>query len=214
MSHEVNSKESSLESQLEKNEDDLKMKDSQGGEGVDFDGDIEDSDVEMETHYYPISSENNSEFTVTANNLEELRRYARKYKKQQVKTNNRLNTINLEHLSTASNPPTSVSGSQDSDDDDLEDVSSETETPSIEKSLGFGLTSASTESLDFFVKNTAVLNAAKQTKTDIEKMKKREELKKRLEDTRRTLKIVLWNVSVTFENESKHLRFVTISGKN
>ena len=59
MSHEVNSKESSLESQLEKNEDDLKMKDSQGGEGVDFDGDIEDSDVEMETHYYPISSENN-----------------------------------------------------------------------------------------------------------------------------------------------------------
>ena len=92
----------------------------------------------------------NSEFTVTANNLEELRRYARKYKKQQVKTNNRLNTINLEHLSTASNPATSVSGSQDSDDDDLEDVSSETETPSIEKSLGFGLTSASTESLDFF----------------------------------------------------------------
>lgn len=42
----------------------------------------------------------------------------------------------------------------------------------------------------YLVRNSAVVNAAKQTKTEIEKMKKREELKKRLEDTRRTLKIV------------------------
>lgn len=63
---------------------------------------------------------------------------------------NRPNSLTLEQLTTMSNPATSVSGSQESEDDDLEDISSETETPSIERSLGFGLTSVSTESLDLF----------------------------------------------------------------
>ncbi|KAK6634098.1 hypothetical protein RUM44_004706 [Polyplax serrata] len=222
--NESNSKDSSLESQMERHYEERKMKEMQGGEGVEFDGDAEDSDVEAETHYYPISVDSNSsEYTVNANNVEELRRSARKYKKQQLKKN-RPNSLNLEPLSALSNPATSVSGSQDSDDDDLEDISSETETPSIERSLGFGMTAISTESLDLFgqretyfknnfeslntdnsegrkdvsgksitsqylVRNTAVVNAAQHTKSEIEKMKKREELKKRLEDTRRTLKI-------------------------
>lgn len=60
----------------------------------------------------------------------------------------RPNSLNLDGVSALSNPGTSVSGSQDSDDDDLEDISSETETPSIERSLGFNVNSVSTESLD------------------------------------------------------------------
>ncbi|KAL0280829.1 UNVERIFIED_CONTAM: hypothetical protein PYX00_002006 [Menopon gallinae] len=221
--NEPNSKDSSLESHNERTEDDLKTKELQGNEGIGFDGDVEDSDVEMETHYYPTSNEN-SEFTVNANNIEELRRSTRRYKKQQMLKKSRPNSLNLDGVSAMSNPGTSVSGSQDSDDDDLEDISSETETPSIERSLGFNVNSVSTESLDlvgqrenyfknnfesmnvedadnrkdlsgksitsqYHVRNTAVINAAKQTKTEIEKTKKREELKKRLEDTRRTLQI-------------------------
>lgn len=187
---------------------------------------------------------------MNANNLEELRRSARKLKKLRAA---RPNPISIESVGALSNPATSVSGSQDSDDDDLEDISSETETPSLERSLGFGVNSISTESLDLFgqrenylknnfeslntdnmdnrkdtsgnfasyflsvqslrnknnfksqfnaflgksitsrylVRNTEVITAAMNTKSEIEKMKKREELKKRLEDTRRTLKIVI-----------------------
>lgn len=54
--NESNSKDSSLESQTERNEDDMKGK---GNEGIDFDGDVEDSDIETETHYYPASTDNN-----------------------------------------------------------------------------------------------------------------------------------------------------------
>lgn len=59
--NEPNSKDSSLESHNERNEDDLKTKELQGHEGIGFDGDVEDSDVEVETHYYPASSENRLE---------------------------------------------------------------------------------------------------------------------------------------------------------
>ena len=84
---------------------------------------------------------------MNANNIEELRRSSRRYKKQQQLKKARPNSLSLEPGS-ASNVATSVSGSQDSDDDDLEDISSETETPSIERSIGFNMNSISTESLD------------------------------------------------------------------
>lgn len=57
--NESNSKDSSLESQMERHYEERKMKEMQGGEGVEFDGDAEDSDVEAETHYYPISVDSN-----------------------------------------------------------------------------------------------------------------------------------------------------------
>lgn len=84
---------------------------------------------------------------MNANNIEELRRSSRRYKKQQQLKKARPNTLNIE-AGSASNAATSVSGSQDSEDDDMEDISSETETPSIERSLGFNMNSVSTESLD------------------------------------------------------------------
>lgn len=57
--NEANSKDSSLESHMEKHDEGTKVKGFQGGEGIDFDGDVEDSDVEIETHYYPVSADTN-----------------------------------------------------------------------------------------------------------------------------------------------------------
>nr|CAD7261667.1 unnamed protein product [Timema shepardi] len=140
--------------------------------------------------------------------VEELRRSQRRCRKNQ--RPEKLTELPLISVSA------SVSGSQDSEDDD-EDAS----TPSAEtgeKNL-LSMLSISTESLDFvgkrekFLKNTfeslsgtevdadrnndtaarnvAVINATKQTRSDNETSSKREELQRRIEETRRKLQSCL-----------------------
>ncbi|CAG2054812.1 unnamed protein product, partial [Timema podura] len=139
--------------------------------------------------------------------VEELRRSQRRCRKNQ--RPEKLTELPLISVSA------SVSGSQDSEDDD-EDAS----TPSAEtgeRNL-LSMLSISTESLDFvgkrekFLKNTfeslsgtevdadrnndtaarnvAVINATKQTRSDNETSSKREELQRRIEETRRKLQSV------------------------
>ncbi|XP_046444520.1 mitogen-activated protein kinase-binding protein 1-like isoform X9 [Daphnia pulex] len=218
----------------------LKMEDF---EGTEHDGDVEDYSDNESTEpeqteklmYYPQNEETSSDYTVNAMDVEELRRSQRRVKKP------RSSGTDL-GMSYTLNPPSStvsVSGSQDSEDDD-----DEISTPSgelAERNL-LSLLSVSSESLDrvgrresylksnfeslggqsdnldmtvvsaetedgspfnksnlssltskFLTKsnsNADMISAVKATQRDPEAARKREELQRRIEETRRKLQSI------------------------
>ncbi|KAI9551469.1 hypothetical protein GHT06_021802 [Daphnia sinensis] len=218
----------------------LKMEDF---EGTEHDGDVEDYSDNESTEpeqteklmYYPQNEETSSDYTVNAMDVEELRRSQRRVKKP------RSTSADL-GISYTLNPPSStvsVSGSQDSEDDD-----DEVSTPSgelAERNL-LSLLSVSSESLDrvgrresylksnfeslggqndnldmtvvsgetddgsplnksnlssltskFLTKsnsNADMINAVKANQRDPEAARKREELQRRIEETRRKLQSI------------------------
>ncbi|KZS10660.1 putative Cilia- and flagella-associated protein 52 [Daphnia magna] len=218
----------------------LKMEDF---EGTEHDGDVEDYSDNESTEpeqteklmYYPQNEETSSDYTVNAMDVEELRRSQRRVKKP------RSTAADL-GISYTLNPPSStvsVSGSQDSEDDD-----DEVSTPSgelAERNL-LSLLSVSSESLDrvgrresylksnfeslggqndnldmtvvsgetddgsplnksnlssltskFLTKsnsNADMISAVKANQRDPEAARKREELQRRIEETRRKLQSI------------------------
>ncbi|XP_025834885.1 WD repeat-containing protein 62 isoform X3 [Agrilus planipennis] len=187
-------------------------------ESTAHDADIDsDQEYKHQPMYYPsqIDSASGSEFTVTNMDANELRKSQRKAKRA--------------NLPSIFIQPTSISGSQDSDEDD-DDAS----TPSGENTdrNPMSMLSVSSESLDQIInrekylqstfeslsggdvdntpgnkasissqylgrggnstgmKNMMVINATRKTKNDVEAVKKREELAKRIADTRKKLQSV------------------------
>ncbi|XP_075219511.1 WD repeat domain 62 isoform X2 [Lycorma delicatula] len=187
-------------------------------ESTEHDGDVEDysegDSTEPEPRqrliYYPAHEDTNSDYTVNAMDVEELRRSQRSSK----------------HLTVGETSQSqSVSGSQESEED--ETVS----TPTGEHNIGVAASlSASSETLDLFShrekflkntfeslsgpemdkepisnsgkrsissqhlgsgpRNSNVIMAARHAKNDAETTKKREELQRRIEETRRKLQSV------------------------
>ncbi|XP_057379292.1 mitogen-activated protein kinase-binding protein 1-like [Daphnia carinata] len=220
----------------------LKMEDF---EGTEHDGDVEDYSDNESTEpeqteklmYYPQNEETSSDYTVNAMDVEELRRSQRRMKKPR----STASELGMGYL----NPPSStvsVSGSQDSDEDDDEvstpsgelaernllsllSVSSESldrvgrretylknnfeslgEQNDNQNNLDMTVVSAETEDVSslnktnmssltskFLTKtnsNADMISALKATQRDPEAVRKREELQRRIEETRRKLQSI------------------------